>query len=387
MSYSLFTYLKENPRINGPKIKQDWKALLSEDSLPASIKAELNELLSHKFMVLSDTVLFWSDHVQKLRMTDVGEYKTIRGKRTWCAHQYPIYPEAFSSSFATAAYSLIQLEPEQAETDRYADYIYKVIFGTTDSRELYTKYTNWTIEKVRKLVRSCCYVYNGKMMSNVMRFSEVYFDNRVLPDCECLLWADWLDESFLSTITEEQRRFIADVLKDCDKPKADAKFKSINDVERAHDARTEREVVKLAENGTIELIYNKELVDVSYKFGFRLPKSNIDMIKRGKQHNNCVATYFDKHKSALLISLMEAGITREISRIFFTDTATLELSIEYCRKGIISTRVIQYKGRFNKDAVRDTSLIALRIALVGLPAEILQVTCKEKAHEQKAEEA
>jgi hypothetical protein len=162
------------------------------------------------------------------------------------------------------------------------------------------------------------------------------------------------------------------LIKDCDKPTI--KFKSLNDVERAHDARTEREVQKLMKQKPTTLLYHEDLVQVAAKYGFTLPASDVAMILRGKNHNNCVATYFDKHRSPVRVAELADGYhTRTISRLFFTETATLELDIEYCSYGIVSTRVIQYKGRFNKDATRDKALIAFRITLVGMPAEVLVV--------------
>jgi hypothetical protein len=141
---------------------------------------------------------------------------------------------------------------------------------------------------------------------------------------------------------------------------------------RAHDARTEREVNELLKRGGIELMYHPDLIALAAKFGFTLPKSNNDMIIRGKQHRNCVATYFDKHSSTIYIDTDEY-VTKTASRLFFTKTATLELLIEYTSKCIVSTKMIQYKGHFNKDATCDDKLIAFRIALVGMPVEILAV--------------
>jgi hypothetical protein len=378
MSFSLYSYLKENPRLNGPKVNYNWSALLNDDDVPESVKAELNELIGCNFITLTDAVLFWSDYVHMLRMIDTGEYKIQRGgKRIWCQHNYPIYPEAFSSPFALMVYSLIQLEPEKAETDKYAQYVYSTIFNIEEQRALYCKMQNWTIDRVRALLHENCYTWHRhKSISiSVSRLTVAYFDSNVMNDSECFDLYDWLDESFMAQITRDQLRQVIQLVRDCDKPTI--KFRSMNDVERAHDARTEREVLKLAKDGKVILEYHPDLEAVVEKFGFTLPDSNIAMIKRGRNHNNCVATYFDKHKSRVPIQALNVAQTNEISRIFFTSEATLELGIEYCSEGIISTRVIQYKGRFNRDATRDKALIALRITLVGMPAEVLVVRCKE----------
>jgi hypothetical protein len=102
--------------------------------------------------------------------------------------------------------------------------------------------------------------------------------------------------------------------------------------------------------------------------------SNIDMVKRGKKHNNCVATYFDAHTRVVdVAALRDTSDTNEVSRIFFTGEATLELKIEYSAQYIVSTRCVQYKGRFNRDIKKNDSLLGLRIALAGMPTETLIV--------------
>jgi hypothetical protein len=366
MSYSLFSYLKENPRLNGPKVNYNWAKILTDPEVPASVKTELNELIDYKFITLSDAVLFWSDHVQMLRMTDAGEYKVIRGKSTWCTHKYEIYLE-FGSQFALTMYSLIQLDPDNAT--QYAKAVYNDIFNMPLTRELYTRLTNWTIDKARYLFS------HNRSLANTL--GAAYYNNSNLDNSDCYDLYDWLDEEFMSRIGPSQIREVRQLVKDCDR--STIKFRSMNDVERAHDARTEREAAKLARDELTMLSYHPELVKVATQYGFTLPPDNISFIKRGKQHSNCVATYYSKHIQNT--KLLDNGETREVSRLFFTANATLELSIEYCAQGIVSTKVIQYKGRFNKDTARDKTLIALRVTLVGMPTEILEVTRSTK-HEK-----
>jgi hypothetical protein len=365
MSYSLYSYLKENPRENTVRVNFKWADLLMDKEVPASIKAELHELLQHEIVSFTDVVLFWSDYVQRMRMMDEGEYKTTRkGTREWCRHAYPIYPDAFESKFALTVYSYLQMNPDLTQV--CMDYVYNTIFAVRNHSKLFCAATNWTIDKVSRLFKDMNYTtlrYN--------RFARCYLNNgAVLDDQDCFDLIEWLDESFLARITNEQLRVVKLLIKDCDKPTT--KFSSVNDVERAHDARTEREVVKLAKNGLIKLEYHPDLEALAEKYEFTLPESNLAMIKRGKQHSNCVATYFDSHKSGVNPALSE-GRTREVRRIFFTELATLELSIEYSNKGIVSTQVIQYKGRFNRDATHDDNLVMFRITLVGMPTEVLVV--------------
>lgn len=350
MSYSLFSYLKENPRLNGPKVNYNWTALLTDVETPASVKTELKELLAYNCVTLSDAVLFWSDHVQVLRMTDTGVYKIISGKSRWCKHKYAIYPE-FESQFALTMYSLIQLDPDNAS--RYANIVYKDVFSMPYNCVLYTRLTNWTVDKARALF-SCSHNVVG----------TAYYNNSNLSNNDCYDLYDWLDEEFMARIKPDQIREVKQLLNDCDRPTV--KFKSMNDVERAHDIRTEREVVKLTQKGITALSYHIELIKVAAQYGFTLPHDNVSFIKRGKQHSNCVATYYTTQITHIMNN-------NEVRRIFFTADATLELSIEYSAQGIISTRALQYKGRFNKDFELDNNVIGLRIALVGLPANILVV--------------
>jgi hypothetical protein len=361
MSFSLYSYLKENPQLNGPKVNYNWTAILTDPTVPASVKTELNELIGHKFVTLTDAVLFWSGHVQLSRMLDEGKYITKRsGKREWCKHQYLVYPDAFASQFALMVYSYVQLESKDAAF--YTQYVYNTIFAIDNNRELFCSFDNWTIDKVHKLLT------NRHKTSD--RFAYSYFGNDYLSDQYCFELYSWIDEAFMARINHEQIQQVRQLILDCDKP--GVKFKSINEVERAHDARTERTVAKLVENGGTKLEYHPDLIAVAEKFGFTLPDSDIAMIRRGKQHNNCVATYFAAHTS-MVNAFIEPGETREVRRIFFTKDATLELSIEFCADGIVSTLMRQYKGRFNKDFKCDKALIAFRITLVGMPAEVLVV--------------
>jgi hypothetical protein len=366
MSYSLYTYLKENPRLNGPKVNYNWSALLSDDNVPASVKAELNELIKHKIVTLTDAVLFWSDYVMLQRMCDEGKLvRTHDGKYKTAVHEYPIYPDAFSSQFALMCYSYFQLEPEKAD----AKYIYDTVFAFDAERELFCMFTDWTIDKIRQLceLKQASSRYSS-LRNN--RFARCYLENEYVDDKDCRFMCTLFDESFMSRITTEQLIYAKQLISDCDKPTV--KFKSMNDIERAHDARTEREVIELSKKGATRLIYHPDFTAVAEKYGFTLPPTNISMIARGKQHNNCVATYYDKHTKKVAM-YMTSGDTETLSRIFFTDTATLELIIEYSKDCIVSTTMQQFKGRFNKDATRNKQLIAFRIALVGMPKEVLEV--------------
>jgi hypothetical protein len=361
MSYSLYSFLKENPRLNGPKVNYNWADILTNNEVPQSVKTELNELINAQFITLSDAVLFWSHHVQMLRMLDPGEYKSAKRGPVFCVHQYPIYPE-FASQFSLTVYSLTQLEPDRAQ--EYANKTYRDIFEHEARRELYNRLTNWTIDKLKRL-------FDNTSSSNIL--GRIYYGNHALGDNECYDFFAYLDESFMQVVRGNQIYEIKQLLKDCDVPAEDQKFKSMNDIERAHDARTERETKKMEARDLVKYTYHMDLVNIATKYGFTLPASNTVMIRRGRQHNNCVATYASKHASSIHVDALNEAQTHEVSRLFFTETATLELSIEYCAYGIVSTKVVQYKGRFNKDATRDKALLALRIALVGLPAEVLVV--------------
>jgi hypothetical protein len=376
MSYSLYTYLKENPKLNSSKVTHNWATLLTDDSVSPSVKAELNELIKHKLIKLTDAILFWSDHVQRERMLDMGKTVAIRGsKLLFGVHHYAIYPEAFSSQFALLVYSYIQLHPEEAH--EYASYVYNTIFRIESDCKLFCEAQNWTINKITRLFMSM----NNKRHGG-KRFCNAYFgDNICVTDVECAELYDWLDESFIARIGHGQVHTILQLLRDCDMPAV--KFKSLNEIERAHDERTAREVAKQL-NARINLFYHPDLIAVVEKCGFTLPDSNVAMIKRGKAHYNCVATYFDKHCKSINQHQYEPKYqTYTVSRIFFTKDATLELSIEYNIFKIVSTKVIQYKGRFNRDIEWDEKLIALRITLVGMPTDILVV--RKVTNERKDE--
>jgi len=179
---------------------------------------------------------------------------------------------------------------------------------------------------------------------------------------------------FIKKMTHEQKRYALVLCNDCDKPASGGLFKSMNEIEKAHDERTARVTKELmAQAGDDIFIYHPRLAELAAENGFLMPEGPAAMIKRGHQHNNCVGTYAERHTRFTQFTDDDKFLTTWILRLFFTGLATLELQIEYNASSIISTKYMQYKGRYNRDIAPDKGLTGLRIALVGEHPDILIV--------------
>jgi hypothetical protein len=156
------------------------------------------------------------------------------------------------------------------------------------------------------------------------------------------------------------------MLYDTGSPTEGRQFDSINEIERAHDARTADETARLMrQEGNTKFKYDQRLLDILKGTEFSLPVSPAAMVLRGQQHNNCVGTYKGQQTN---------NSTTPLARLFFTATATLELRLEIQFGICVATVVQQFKGRHNKNVECTVELANLRVALTGQPVDIFRVT-------------
>jgi len=343
-----YDYLKAQPQERYDLIRSNWTVLFMDASVPEVIKRELRDLALHD-IPLTDTVLYWNkEYIMKTMM----ESKTLPF----------ISLDVYTKPWAEYLYTLVQLER--------AVPLYALQFMAVLPTSLLDMPVD--IQLVEKIYNFVYKNYGHNISRSIEQFSSVLvsvlstvemqgMDNKL---CEVIL--KHCDHTLVKSFSRrDQIKRVAELLNDVDDH--DHLFKSINEIERAHDARTERAAKELmAVHKGKGFAYNKELKDMVKQYGFFLPSSPEALVKRGQQHSNCVATYNNKHSNP-------ASNGHTVSRIFFTKEATLELSIECMHNVIVSTTVLQYKGRYNKDVERGKELTALRINMVGAPIDLISV--------------
>jgi hypothetical protein len=175
----------------------------------------------------------------------------------------------------------------------------------------------------------------------------------------------------LRSISSGQRmNDVYDLLADTDST-IGHQFDSINEIQRVHDERTERETEKLMKSCEGKsYIYTDEFLSIIKEHGFFMPLGPVSLVERGKQHKNCVGTYDNKHVS-------NAVNNNKVMRLVFSRTATIEVNIEIQHEKIVAVTIGQCKGMHNKDQPYTEELSALRIALTGQSYQILVIEKKE----------
>jgi hypothetical protein len=147
------------------------------------------------------------------------------------------------------------------------------------------------------------------------------------------------------------------------------RVKSIRQLRKMHREQFEDKRNRMLRKRNQQYKYPDRLVREVEKHGFWLPKSKKDMITRGLEHNNCVANYHEIH-----IRPVNNG---RKTIIIMGDDCTVELECEITHGYIVSTTVIQCKGKFNHDAIQSYQLARLRIDLVGRVEETLIIGVKD----------
>jgi hypothetical protein len=178
----------------------------------------------------------------------------------------------------------------------------------------------------------------------------------------------YMSLDFVRVATDEQCHHVADIADDVPVPDINHRYKSLNELQKAHDARTQKEEERILKSEKHLFYYNTELKEIVERYGFKLPKSRAAMVVRGNQHHNCVATYADKHIDYVFENTVSAK-----TLILFSDVATIELVCFIIYNKIVATEVRQCKGMRNKNMALTEDLIDMRIALTGKSIDILRV--------------
>jgi hypothetical protein len=348
-----YDYLKQRPQIRFDQIKGNWADLFVDDNTPYAVKQELKEM-ELRGIVIKDSSLYWHKQV---KYTEAIGMKNIDPD-----------VEVYNSKWTELLYSIVQ---NSTKIDKLFDLfllLNKDIVQLDIDYDLLYKITNYIYYDIYTIPPTI-YIMYIMAIQNMGSVNELYSStiNRAELICK------YSTRSLIKSSNEKQLREIAELIIDIDQPKV--KFKSLNEIHKAHDDRTatmSKELILKA--GDNVYVYHPELQRIAEEYGFFMPAGPASMVKRGIQHNNCVSTYANKQICNFAYKPRPGFLTESISRLFFTNTGTLELNIEAQPGGkIVSTSVLQFKGRFNKDIDRTQNLIDMRIALVGMDADILIV--------------
>jgi hypothetical protein len=344
-------FLKENPAQRARLIETDWASLFTDPATPYSVKAELTGL-AELTADTSDTTLYFYELYLKDQFT--GSVKTIS----------PSFGDSMTAHkrIWDYLYSITQLSP--VIVDGVRDVYYSILDAS--------KYDWYTYEQLSKeewydIVER---VANFNKNINIVLFKVVtgvdpaylrlgHNGLRLLLDNMSLNWLRG------KTITLSMLSNTISLLKDCPVRNPDQRYNSLAEVQAEHDKQTAETVKKMLLEKPAVIHYTDVYEDLVKKHGFYNPKTKNDFILRGSTHNNCVATYYDRH--------IMNDIYGKVLRLIFTDTGTCELNIYFQHGLVVMVDVVQYKGRHNRDIDNHVELTQLRIALTGLTVEDIQV--------------
>jgi hypothetical protein len=349
-----YDFLKENPQSRDKLIKDDW-VTLSRIAPPMVLK-ELKDLTKLN-VPLSDAVLFWHKEwllreVMRVDDKHPDEFQIVIWRSKYIEQTYNLIQRL--DVLVDNAYTFLIHIPEWFIglniTDKELLDILNCMTRTNINADL--------MNAVNILFNLRCNVKNVHLSVNVK--------SRLLDVCTPHLLA-----SFESS---EQLHKVSDLLSDI--PASEQKkYKSINEIEAHHDRLAEEKVQKLLKERVVRrYTYNRTFAQCAEECGLRLPQSEADLVRRGAQHNNCVGTYNSRHTCN---NFNEEGTLSyhsvELTRVMFTDEATVDMSF-YLRHGrIISTTVKQYKGKYNKDLPIPETLSWFQGRITGELSDILYI--------------
>lgn len=343
-----YDYLKENPQARHKQVCHGWASLFTDDDVPHAVKEELIELNSYTSDI-TDALLYWHQQYVIITVACDTAMPSIDwaklAQSTWLERVY----SARSLKNTSVGNSLRLLSCITAD-----DFYFKYPLTFKETQELCCSFSS-----MRPLENVIIHAIHKSRDANTQFSYTQGISGRV-----SLLKT--LSKRLIATATEEQLLLLSNMLNDVDIKEGQV-FDSIKAVHRAHDERTERETMKLIEAcGDSAYVYTKEFMSLVNDYGFFLPSGPESLVRRGKQHRNCVGTYNDTHMSSY-------------TKIIFSKTSTIELRFEDSFGMIVSTRVSQNRGHCNKPFQETLELVNLRLSLTGQPWSILKISLKERS--------
>lgn len=350
-----YSYLKSNPKANAYRIALAWADLFKDPDCPYGVKQELLELQALT-TDMSDAVLYFheQDTLCRFIMKDYKAPREDTWHSPWLKHLYERgvctgYEKPALALFGVIAYidHVLLHDLPSAVFDRILQYVNNLCntdqIGTGGSAELY-----------------------GIVGEALTSSTDLPRRFRTIGDRDWLQLFQYLDLTFIMSTTQDRLRQCLELLADTPMPPMNQRYKSLSEVQRAHDARTEREIQeKMAACKGKSLKYLPELEALVKKSGYTLPRNKAEFIQRGDRHHNCVATYYDRHIR---------NCTNQECRILLGPTATAELCVYTAYEMIVAVRIVQHKGQNNKDIDIPLSLYELAIELTGKPEALFYVS-------------
>jgi hypothetical protein len=350
----VWEYLKENPARNAMLIKEGWRTLFLDDEVPYGVKHQLLQF-SKLDLPMSDCNLYWYDQYAIAKLT--GSSKEIHDDNMARMLKCKRLCETF--------YTCIQQDSSQERT------INTLFFRLADYDSYSWLFDELTYDDYRRMV--ACWHRNEDNVSfrnlllqvvrtesdSAMCYFTVESSGRLI-DIFRYMSLDFVRQATMTTI-----KSCVDLFRDVPVSVIPAgRFKSLNDIQRAHDEQTALTVKKMLKANPDKLIYHPKFLELVTANGFKLPMTKNDMIERGALHHNCVATYADRHCRNDQV---------RYCRLVFAKDATAELTVHRAHNKIVAVTIEQYKGRFNKDIEQPLELTELRIALTGQSINIIHV--------------
>jgi hypothetical protein len=348
-----YDFLKSNPRQNAKRMQCGWRELFADKDCPGGVKQELLEL-DKLTDDISDAVLYFHQKFVIRKFTNPTERFEDRQFTSRIYHK----------RYMEAMYSFVQLHPE------YEPMIVEIFLKGNVSTEIYPILEELTNKELWLVIDFCVSArYEPGVVPIIHALNPACLEavgrNNVLGrQLFTYMTLDFIRSTAPLTLYRAQEMF-----RDVPEPPANAKYKSLNEIERAHEAQTEEAVSRLLAMTPAKIVYDKRFVDIIEANGFKLPATRNDLIKRGALHHNCVATYSDRH-----VHYADYG---PMCRLIFTHDGTAELRIHIKHGLIVCVEVPQFKGMRNADIDQSPELTQIRIGLTGQPMEILRVSEKE----------
>jgi hypothetical protein len=378
-----YDFLKQDIKNNSDILVYSWERLYLDKNVAYSVKQEVKELYK-KGLPLKDSVLYWHKHAVLLpSLIAADDSNERRGKRL--KKDKIDYTEFLCSKFCDYMYSLAKYEQYYNNTI-CIEFINAIINYNWRNKTVIQNLTelNVTFTEFKQIVD----LYVEKPGHSILKYVPPVIVNKCYT---CLMSDSYLVQHIYDVLTYCTRNLlnhlyeldhqevnsridnIIMLLKDCGDIKG-MRFNSINEIQQRHDMETAKATEELmAKAGKTKYVYKPEFMQLVKESGtVYLPQKPVDLVLRGAQHHNCVATYTNRHvDNCYTNNRNKSGF---VSRILFTENATCELELELYDGNIISTKVLQYKGAFNKNLQPPLSLYVLRMHLVGKPAEIIVVS-------------
>ena len=342
-----YQYLKENPQLRDAQLKYNWAELFLSDEVPFSVKQELREIQVISTSP-SDALLFWHQHLVMQRLLDDNKLYLMHA--VWKSH------------WIDQLYSVVQLNDFDNDTITRCFAIIKQL----DEITINIKIELSDISQVLVVYGRGQYSFN--LASAIVQvLSNMVNPSYSITGTDAMLLLMRCSIKLIRTLQSRDKLFsVVHLLNDTDMHTVP--FNSINEIQRAHDLRTERETKKLMEEkANVWYEYNSEFETVVKEHGYFLPIGPNALIRRGQQHHNCVATYESQHSQS---------VSNKTKRLVFSRTATIEVIFDVQYDLIIGTAVNQCKGINNRNVDQDIELAKMRIDLTGRSAEILEINVR-----------